>query len=127
MRFSAILILFGLSCASYASDESISQKVVGTWQHDDHSGSSVLIFDDGSFMSSIARTNRIVALTYRGTWLVKDSELFMTVTNVIGTIPHERVGTVDRLRVIELDGHHLTFAYQSASNWITTNTFVKKP
>jgi len=72
-------------------------------------------------------TNHTVVLTYQGTWKVKDRELMLTITNVVGSIPHESVGSIDRLRIIELDSHHMTFTYQAATNYVATDTCVRRP
>jgi len=127
MRFLAVIILLGSLAASFGGDDMTTQRIVGTWLHDGNVSPSITILADGSFISSFGSTNHTVMLTYQGTWQVKDSELMMTITNVVGSIRHESVGSIDHLRIIELDSHHMTFTYQAASNYVATNTYVRRP
>jgi hypothetical protein len=127
MRFLAVIILLGSLAISFGGDDMTTQQIVGTWLHDGSVSPSIAILADGSFISSFESTNHAVMLTYQGTWKVKDRELMMTITNVVGSIRHESVGSIDRLRIIELDSHHMTFAYQAASNYVATNTYVRRP
>jgi hypothetical protein len=127
MRFLAVIILLGSLAASLGSDDTTTRQIVGTWQHDSRFSPSMTILADGSFVSSFVSTNHTVVLTYQGTWQIKDRELIMTITNVGGSIPHEPVGSIDRLRIIELDSHHMTFTYQAAPNCVATNTCIRRP
>ena len=130
MRFLAVIILLGSLAASLGSGDTTTRQIVGTLQHDGRSrpsSPSITILADGSFISSFESTNHTVVLTYQGTWQVKDRELMMTVTNVAGSIWHEPVGSIDRLRIIELDSNHMTFACQAAPNYVATNTYVRRP
>jgi len=72
---------------------------------------------DGSFSESFGHSNALV--TYQGTWLVKDGELVMTVTNAHGTGNHgvEPVGSVDRCKIIHVDEHQ--FIYEASGHTIT--------
>jgi hypothetical protein len=76
------------------------------------------ISSDGSFSSSIGRRNALV--TYRGTWLVKDEALIMTVINAQGMGSHragEPVGSVDSSKVIHVDDHQ--FIFEAGGNVVT--------
>jgi hypothetical protein len=127
MRFSAVLVMLALLVASCGRHDKADRQIVGTWQRDGSSDLIITILGDSSFISSFESTNHTVVLTYQGTWQVKDRELMMTITNVVGSIPHESVGSIDRLRIIELDSRHMTFAYQAASNLVATNSYVRRP
>ena len=131
MRFSIVSVLVGYLVAGCGGRDKTSQQFVGTWQHDSRSGISLTILADGSFITRFESTNHTVVMTFQGTWRVKDRmfknrELIMTVTNVAGSIPHEPVGSIDRLRIIELDSLHMTFAC-AISNYVATETFVRRP
>jgi len=128
MRFSVVLVLLALVVASCGRHDKAGQQIVGTWQRDGSSDLSVTILGDGSFISDFESTNHAV-LTYQGTWQLKDRELIMTATNISGSSSylHEPVGSVDRLTIIELDSKHMTVAYQAATNYVATNTYVRRP
>ncbi len=127
MRFSVVFVLLALLGVGCGSHDKAGQLIVGTWQRDGSSDLSITILGDSSFISSFESTNHTVVLTYQGTWQVKDREMMITVTNVVGSIRHESVGSIERFRIIELDSHHMTFAYQAASNYVATNTYVRRP
>jgi len=65
---------------------------------------------DGSFFENFHPPKG--ALTYAGTWQIKDGILGFTITNVSGPEPHEAVGTVDRGKIISVDSHHLVYKSQ---------------
>ena len=125
MRFSAVFVLLALLVASCGRHDKTSQQIIGTWQQG--SEFSMTLSAGGDFLSSILDTNQTVVLTYQGTWQVREGVLLMTITNVSGTLKHETNGSIDRMRIVELDSHHMTFAYQAAANLVVTNILVKKP
>ena len=131
MRFSAVFVLLALLVASCGRHDKASQQIVGTWQKAGSSNPSITILGDGSFITIYERTNHTVETTFQGTWQLQDRELLLTATNVDASIDasyqHEPVGGIDRLRIIELDSHHMTFAYQAAVNYVATNTYVRRP
>ncbi len=70
---------------------------------------------DGSLTTSIGHTNALVI--YQGTWLVRDGELAMTVTNAHGSENHgagSPVGSVDRCKIIHVDDHQ--FVYETGGH-----------
>jgi len=116
MRFSAVLLLLALLLASCGNHNTTSQQILGTWQHG--SRFSVTLSASGAFLSSILDTNQTVVLTYQGTWHVRESELMLTITNVSGTIPHETNGSIDLMRIVELNSSHLALAMGGTTNYL---------
>jgi hypothetical protein len=127
MKFLTVILLLGSLTGCHAGDDTTARQIVGTWLIRGRSGSSITYSADGSFITSIESTNHTVTLTYQGTWQVKDREVMLTSSNVAGSIPHEPVGSVDRYKILELDSHHMKFSYQAATNYVATNTVVRKP
>ena len=127
MRFSTVFVLQVLLVTSCGRYDETSHLIVGTWQRDSSVSPRMAILADGGFTTSFESTNHTVDLTYQGTWQIKDRELMLTSTNVAGSVLHEPVGSIDRLRIIELDSHHMTLEYQAASNYVATNTYFKRP
>ncbi len=114
MRFSTASVLLGLLVAGCGGRDKASQQLVGTWQYE---GFSSTVSADGSFSSSYTSTNQAVVLVYQGTWLVKDGELVLTITNVIGTKLHMPVGSVDHWKIIEVSGSHLILEQGRMTNY----------
>jgi len=109
MRISAALIVFGLLEAGCGSRDKANHQFVGKWQHE--GGFNSTIFADGSFSSSYTGTNQSIVLAYQGTWQAKDGELDFTITNVSGTRLHEPVGTIDRMKIVAVDGSRLVLEH----------------
>lgn len=131
MRFSTVLVLLALLVASCGRHDQANHKIVGTWRKADSSSPSITILGDGGFITIYERTNHTVETTFRGTWQLKDGELLLTATIVDAAIDasyqHEPAGGTTCLRIIGLDSHHMTFAYQAASNYVATNTYFRRP
>jgi hypothetical protein len=136
MKFLTFSVLLLSLVAVLGSDELTTQQIVGTWLYgsradlssqNGHKSFSIAFLADGSFSTTFLSTNHTVELTYQGTWRVKDGEVVLTETNVSGSVPHEPVGSVGHIRIVELNSNHLAYAYQSASNCVMTNIFVRKP
>ncbi len=106
MKFFATAILLGLFLSGCSREDKTNSQFVGTWQHE--GGFSMTLLADHSFSSIFTTSNQAVVLTYQGTWLAKDDYLISTTTNVSGIKRHEPVGSVERFKVIEVDGNHLT-------------------
>jgi hypothetical protein len=111
-----IILLVGVSliltaCSSY--DSKLGRQITGTWsrQIGTSSGKEPAAFTrtisrDGSFSTSIGRSSALV--TYRGTWLIKDGDLTLTVTNAQGLGGHRAgspVGSIDHIMTIHVDDH----------------------
>jgi hypothetical protein len=124
-----VFILLGSLAAGFGGDDMTTGLIVSTWQRDSHASPSsiIAILVDGSFVSTFENTNHSVVLTYQGTWLVKNGELMMTITNVAGSMRHKPVDSIDRLRIVGLDRDHMSFAYQVAPNYFATNTYFRRP
>jgi len=98
-------------------DAKLTQKIAGTWTRGPFSWTEPPLFSrtylpDGSFTTSIGHSNALV--TYKGTWLVKDQVLVMTITNAQGMGNHgawSTVGHVDSDKIIYLDDHQFTYQY----------------
>ena len=77
------------------------------------------ISSDGSFTTRMGHRSALV--TYQGTWLVKDGELVMTVTDAQGTGRHQPgpVGGVDRSKIIHVDDHQLICESGGSTNMLT--------
>jgi len=116
MRFFVVFISVGLLVAGCGSRDKISQQFVGTWQHE--GGFSSTLSADGSFSSSYTSTNQTVVLVYQGTWLARDGELDFTITNVSGTKRHEPVGSVDRIKIVEVSSSHLVLEQGGMTNYL---------
>src|ERR1035441_7431954 len=107
------------------SDAKLTQQIAGTWTRGPFSWTEAPLFrrtysPDGSFTTSIGHTNALV--TYKGTWLVKDQALVMTVTNAQGTGNHgtgSPVGHVDGGRIIYLDEHQFIYETDGHTNRLT--------
>lgn len=107
-------------------ETTIQNQVAGTWFHDDSYYRCVMkLVSDGSFHSRCTTTftNATYEWSYDGTWEVKDGVLISTITNssTKNTDHFEPVGTVDRVRIVEIDGSHLALAIEDQ-----TNLFVRK-
>jgi hypothetical protein len=120
VRFAlSFLTLSLLLTACSRPDAKLGRQIAGTWtrQMGNWSWTNPAVFTrtispDGSFSTTIGRSNALV--TYQGTWLVRDGELVMTVTNAHGTGSHgaaSPVGSVDRCKIIHVDAHQ--FIYES--------------
>jgi hypothetical protein len=116
MRFSAIYILLAVLVAGCGKYDTVRHRLIGTWQ--DSSRFSLTLSANGDFLSSFSDTNHTVTLTYQGIWQVKEDVLMMTITNVTGTIKHETNGSIDRMRVIELDVSHLALENGNMTNYL---------
>lgn len=131
MRFSTVLVLLALLVASCGRHDKANHQIVGTWRKADSSSPSITILGDGSFITIYERTNHTVETTFQGTWQLKDGELLLTATTVDAAIDasnqHEPAGGTTRVRIIELNSHRMTFAYQAASNYVATNTYFRRP
>jgi hypothetical protein len=102
MRFAFTFILIGLLVAGcHRREAKLTDQIVGAWNHVD-GGFSMTISSDGSFSSGSSN------VAYQGTWLVGDAVLVMTITNATGTKQHEPVGSVDRMKIVQVDESHLT-------------------
>jgi hypothetical protein len=119
MRFSAIFVLLTLLMASCGKHDKTSQQIIGTWHRD--SRFSMTLSAGGDFLSSFLDTNQIVVLIYQGTWRVREGVLMLTITDVSGTLKHETNGSIDRLRIVELDSRHLAL-----DGGYMTNYFERK-
>ena len=107
MRFTHTLILLVLLASGcHRRDAKLDQQIVGTWTNEEHW--SVSFSSDGSFSSGSP------GLSFQGTWLSRDGELVMTVTNAAGTKKHEPVGSIDRLRIVRVDAGQLALSSQLA-------------
>jgi hypothetical protein len=112
MRFTLTFLLFGLLLVGCKrSDAKLSRQLAGNWTH---GAGSMSISPDGSFSSRWGSGDSLVS--YQGTWLVKDHVLVMTVTNTSGTIQHDFVGSVQRMRFIQLDAGHLVVEQDGHTN-----------
>jgi hypothetical protein len=92
-------------------DAKLYKQVVGTWTHE---GSFLMTFDsDGTFNSKLGNSNR--NLNYFGTWLVKEDFLIQTLTNksALNWINSEKVGNVDRSKIISVNGNQLTLEFNA--------------
>jgi hypothetical protein len=102
----------------HPGDARVARQIAGTWSRGELF--SQTFSPDGSFTSSIGHSNALVM--YQGTWLVKNHELMMTVTNAQGTGNHkagEPVGSVDSSKIIQVDDHQ--FIYEAEGQTITLN------
>jgi hypothetical protein len=113
MRFYAIFVMLGLLVAGC---DKTGQQFVGTWQHE--GGFSSTLSTDGSFSSSYTSTNQEVVLVYQGTWQAREGELDFTITNVSGTRRHEPVGSVDHMKIVEVDSSHLVLEQGGMTNYL---------
>ena len=111
--FIVALVVVGILLRQHSkhpSDAKLGQQISGTWKN--HSGLFTRVFSsDGSFSTIIGHPNALV--TYQGTWLVKDGELVMTLTNAQGTGSHQAgssVGDIDRIRIVQVDEHQFSYA-----------------
>jgi len=120
MRFAFTFLLVSLMVIGCHRRDASFQKIVGAWQTQE-SGWDMTFSPNGGFVSGSP------SLTFQGTWLVVGDEIVMTVTNATGTKKHEPVGSIDRLRIIGLDGQHMTLVCQVSSNYLATNIWIRKP
>ncbi len=109
----AFLVLLVAGC--HRNDAKLSRQIVGTWAPG--AGISMAISPDGSFLSAFTKTNLVVVLTYQGTWLVRDGELVMTITNASGTKEHEPVGSIDRMKIVQVDAARLALGMNGQTNY----------
>jgi hypothetical protein len=101
----AFLLLSLLLCGCGRHQAAAQSPIVGTWKSNESNGE--ITYDaDGSFSSNwhynISHSN-----TYIGTWQIAGNTIILTLTNAVGTEPHERVGNVDHYRISRLDGGEL--------------------
>ena len=107
-------------------DDAIRQLIVGPWirEEADCEGTNA-INSDGGFKEIISElknnSNNTKIWIYEGTWRISDGVLILTLTNVIGSDPHEPVGNVEYVKIIHLDEYELvaqenseTFTYKRA-------------
>ena len=106
MRFAFTFVLLGLLVAGcHRQDTKLTQQIVGAWKHE--GGFDMSILPDGRFSSGSS------SVAYQGTWLVSADELVMTITNATGTKQHEPVGSIDRMKIVQIDKSHLTLESSS--------------
>jgi hypothetical protein len=84
-------------------DAELRRGVVGTWTGGVF---TMTISSDGSYSARFGTETNPDTLLY-GTWVVRGGALVMTCTNASGTKPHELSGSVDRLKIIQMDESHL--------------------
>ena len=116
MRFSAIYILLALLVAGCGRYDATRHRLIGTWRND--SQFSLTLSASGNFVSTFLDTNQMIALTHQGTWQVREGVLMMTITNIDGTLKHETNGSIDRMRIVELDVNHLALDYGYMTNYL---------
>ena len=107
----AIIILSLLSMACDRDATKLRQQVIGTWTKGTNSGG--ITFDsNGVFNSRWVRdsTNGQVERIYSGTWKLETNTIVITLTNSIvhNATTVESVGSVDRLRIIQVDSNQIT-------------------
>ncbi len=101
MRFAFPFVLIGLLVAGcQRRDAKLTQQIAGEWKHE--GGFDMTISSDGSFSSGSSD------VAYQGTWQVSAGELVATITNATGTKKHEPVGSIDRMKIVQVDKSHLT-------------------
>lgn len=105
MRFTFTFVLLGLLLAGFHRDANLTQQIAGAWKHE--GGFDVTISPDGSFSSGSS------SVSYQGTWQVVADELVITITNVTGTKEHEPGGSVDRMKIVQIDKSHLTLVWSN--------------
>jgi hypothetical protein len=102
-------------------DAKLRKEIAGAWTHEDSDSSGVMILaSDSSFKSkwTLAFSNTAREWTCEGTWIVKDGFLVATITNSTAknSTHTEPVGSIDRLKIIAFDGHHLGLDVGSQTN-----------
>jgi hypothetical protein len=95
-------------------DSELRQKITGTWIPNSSNG-TITVASDGSFVSkfSVIRTNIPSELVYQGIWQIKDGVLIATITNVDGLEPHAPLGQIDKMKIIHMDEHEMTYLIDS--------------
>jgi hypothetical protein len=100
MRFPFTFIFMSLLVAGcHRHDSKPTQQIEGAWKHE--GGFDMTFSPDGSFSSGSS------SFAYQGVWQVNADGLVMTITNATGTKPHELAGSVDRMKIIQVDENHL--------------------
>jgi hypothetical protein len=118
----ALAVASALLCQhlQHSGDAKLARQITGTWTRGLPTWAGGPLFSrtispDGSFSTSIGHSNALV--TYQGTWLIKDQILVMAVTNAHGTGGRKAgspVGSVDRVKIIQVDDHH--FIYEAGGH-----------
>ena len=106
MKLTLKFLLLVLLLTGCSRDHSLHKQLTGTWKNGNPAGFMSLLAD-GSFVSSFVTTNEVEVLRFEGTWLVKDGTLVMTSTNISGIKEHEPVGSIDRMKIIQVSDGRL--------------------
>jgi hypothetical protein len=101
----AFLCLSLLLTACDRHDAKLRKQITGTWAEDHFF--DMTLASDGRFASRLTQATNV--FTFEGTWLVKDDVLVMSITNATGTSSHVSAGSVDRMKIISVDDHHLVY------------------
>jgi len=104
-----LLCLLLIGCEG--RDAKLSQQVLGTWNDTGASRGGMAIASDGHFSPIWSKSE------YRGTWLVNEGVLVMTITNASGP-NNEPVGSVDRMRIVEVDSSRLAIEFNGQTNYL---------
>ena len=118
MRFALTFILVSLLTGCKSPDAKLSQQVLGTWNRTEY---DVPIRLDGSFTSWKSVPGHMTLLAggsfssfwddtngfdrYRGTWLIKNGTLVLTITNSDEVAMRD----ISKLKIVQLDKHRFVY------------------
>jgi len=99
-----------------SSDAKLGRQIAGTWTNYDGLYTKI-ISSDGSFSTIVGIPNALS--TSQGTWLVKDGELVLTVTNVQLISAHRTfspMGEIHRTKIVHVDDHQFSYVEAGRTN-----------